>query len=118
VSPFTFDSGGTFVFFRDVSPRVAISTDEPNIDILEFPGPADGGLFSITAGGQLVSFEFDDDGNVANGHVRVPLPEVPTADTIATALVEAIRHSGLTTVIEARSGGAFTIAAGHVTMLG
>ena len=78
---------------------------------------ADRDLFTLSNGIRLVTFEFDSDGRISSGRIRVPFTASDTPEQVADAIVAAIELANLGLSPENLGGGVVHIGGPSNTLL-
>lgn len=73
-------------------------------------GMADGDTFTIDDGqGNVKVFEFDNNGSIVSGHVKIDISTITTANQVRDAIIAAINALPTSFKITASNGGAATV---------
>ncbi len=107
------DSGGSLTTFEfDLGYLVRVPTlNGADANITE------GGTFTLDDGLRRLTFEYDVDGSVAAGNLRVSIGATPTPDSVAAQIASAITQSGLQVTASQHAGGIVQIQGGFLVTL-
>ncbi|RMF42904.1 MAG: tandem-95 repeat protein, partial [Planctomycetota bacterium] len=108
------DNGGRVVFEYESGFRLQVPQGLTLLTPLAgggFGGIADGDRFTITAGSQSVTFEFDRNNNVLSGNVPVLFELGDSQEEITDAIVAAIQGAGLPVTAAKRDAGTIFLGA-------
>ena len=78
---------------------------------------SEGGTFTLDNGARRLTFEFDLDGSVAAGNLRVPLTPTPTPDSVAQQIASAINAAGLQVTASQHASGIVQLQGGNLVTL-